>query len=1638
MLGGLAYNRQYHESEGIAYNSDETYEIEIEWKLGHSCSDAPNETRLLATVVADWSHPLGNLSADPAADYGCTLWNIFTYIHADDGQCTLGVDLLDKERCNGQINTGLQYVWGWPRTLGKTSARYLKGDFTIPDFAAATTHTLQIKVNQTGFDCSSVPISGDAFIPFTDCTRYNVIWDGERKTVRDAAQSAAAVDGSVSTYEDLVAPTTFVQQTSFSLPEYLYAAYCRATDGICNTNLRASGQIYGSDMMAKFLYGPDILSRRRRRNLQTTTTDPPTPPPPTPLPPESNLGPLEIWGSDVSSFFGTRLAVLPNGVSSTHERVRIDADLPYRYLSLRSYSPDARLRLDSLRFFGETQTGTGASPSLPPVMVNSPPPSASPGVDVALSEGRDSVSLGNLYGQVMGPTLAAPYIAPGLEFTPSSGSSSSSSSNSNNYFRPYYGRKLDEVPVSSPKELAAISELFADVLNYTTPITSSEHAFAILQHAIVKHVGDDHPMANRSNWPVPQKTFQERINGIEYEIETDLFDVDDGANWWNHVEIVDLTHSAGLFGLYPLRLANGMSARTPAASLAVAMALANRSSANNVSSLPTAETTLVDTSCAVVGCAFSRLEYPILHQSMDAWFFATSSSRDDQMIAVWLLSTAVAPAIRRIVDKALFCASASLCKELCELCSGLPHANSSAEAVLRATEEAFVWSSDRQQSTNPLECSQSAGCIASVAERAAARLGTIAFPDADGFGTIASANSDLFAFVREHIAANESFQSGTEMRLDVVRKHYDELTKLFPLAEYDDGDADRLADEAPEDDDGVDHVFVAWFRNLTANEKRMHLVTSTTRDHVLKGADFESISAAHMQAVRAWAQSGGGIGHGPNNTGVCADPHFPNRTISCRKYFSLMAMILKRMRNARDVKHKTGADAPDRRKLTESSHKELTEHVEKALDQTCCAKFESDGRVECGKQYCEHHAAQQTAKRAAHMLRRMESTPSDRTKTHKPLTPDVHAVIENIILPETHSDPECRVVNRSSLAHGGPTRWECMGKSFVHHASKRYGFDAETVKNTMEKAGFSVGESMQSFQRAAGMFREIRSSGDVRRKKQGRRASSKSAASKTARELLAKYPDPVGRQLSEDDAMSATSDEDEAMRLTVTRGTTRSGKRRTHGFAHAAKTIAEKRNVDRNVSSMLKAHFQRVESVQHSDRLRRSAAGSRATRFDKTPRAAHFHYDNLRQHFFSPSLSFQVLNADEGSLASRFKGAATHLGDLFVQWQGVHYTANLVDVRRRRARERRLSEDGQSETERTKTAMGLYDELERQEKQRHKNRVEALSRTEHGRRMSEDELHQQTRANHFEIPANHRLSWVHELVDWEALADEWTRLHDIFSKRDEARMHGRSMKDILHSHQTGYSLLDDHTKFGFSKVGDAIRRLWHRKTNGSDVGFVEHTRSKDDRAGKHVPEGRGHHVRRLAESFLGPVVRAPYALFDTVLFRGTYREYVAPRATENIFVSALRYVVFSTVGCYLVKPSEFAVSSQNDDPENPGAATDGAQIKVLRVDSARFCFPAIPFVIPTLPTWREFTKSEGIDYEILTYEVCAHCTAPRPWPSYAHAHAPRGVLLRRSTAHRRATSRQLETSSSSFWVSTSSRRPHAGSAFRAFCAAPRR
>ena len=89
---------------------------------------------------------------------------------------------------------------------------------------------------------------------------------------------------------------------------------------------------------------------------------------------------------------------------------------------------------------------------------------------------------------------------------------------------------------------------------------------------------------------------------------------------------------------------------------------------------------------------------------------------------------------------------------------------------------------------------------------------------------------------------------------------------------------------------------------------------------------------------------------------------------------------------------------------------------------------------------------------------------------------------------------------------------------------------------------------------------------------------------------------------------------------------------------------------------------------------------------------------------------------------------------------------------------------------------------------------------------------------------------------------------------------------------------------------------------------------------------------------------------------------------EDVFTAFLRYVVYGTIGCYFTEPKANPVQTSIDNPDDPSEGADGDTLKVFRPDDTYLCFPSIPFVFPQMPTWREFTRSEGVDYHKLTYE----------------------------------------------------------------------
>jgi len=1335
---------------------------------------------------------------------------------------------------------------------------------------------------------------------------------------------------------------------------------------------------------------------------------------------ESNLGPLELWASDTSSFFGTLVAVFPHGLTSRVVSTRIEHATPHRYWTLRAYDPEQRMRLDSMRLFGEWE-GT----SIPPQLSSC---SHAGFADIDLVADAGFVETPR-YGEAVAmpiftpqspppaPPASPPFVAT-IAYQRGAGS----------------GRRLSS---EEARRIASLQRemrvLWKSVLRSVAdePPTSYREAMTMLGALLQSRgVPIDSQYGSVYNWT--ESAIQNATNAIRETTNsaaTEYLNTTERDAWWNNLEHHhDELDSSGLFSNYPVRTPPGAFGRSPAASLVVALAMTNGTESNLPEALA-AEEQLLNVSCAhLSGCDHHEhmLESsPILNADFDTEHPYTATARDDGAWVTWLISATVGPTVHLISTQMLVCASQQACGQHCGMCHRSNAATQDNEPIeiVRTVERALVGGAG--SSTDVIECVQTPSCIDEVAGKAAEALRTFVFTATDAVSGLARSNRALWEYAASEMQTNASFYDRRTTRAEAAKAHqlaFRANRAPVWVRPFVVENGRRLAErqsEALNGDFGDNETrFVEWLRALTPSERQLFVASHHTTHLLQSNASYHELTKAHMQFVQTWSRVGSHVGEKPNRMGTCADPQFLNRTVSCRVHAVLVAKALTHLRRDEDRREHEAAGGERRPRRRASNEPEMREHINRQLAESCCARF-ADGREECGEKYCEHHLTREVTKRMAHVVRKLadENHPSSAK-----IGPDIHAIIENVLLPELHPDPECQTINMSSLHYGGPTRTECIGRSLLKHASKKYGVDGDTIERKMQEYGVSTGQSLQKMQSFTGMFAEVRSAGNKikRQREQTHKAKAAANAAKLIRDAEKKGKKASGRRMqerahgltpgqrhaerrrrklqAEEDAMS---DEELAQHHAATRGTQVADGRNRHGFAHSASTVKQNRAALKNASDEVDQSFRRLERRAHSERLRRMSEGRAGlSNRENVPSAMSFHRDNFFQKLVSPVFAMEVLQADEGSLTSRFAAGLSKLGDISRRWSEMHVESNRVDIERRRRRARQLAEEDDIK----KDANSFYDELDRRQTARETARVAELSATAvaGGRRLDEAELKavrervaRETRRRTPEIPANHALSWVHELVHWPTVADEWTRIHDIVAQRHEMRIQGRKMHEILRKHPTGYSFLDNHETFAFSKVGDALRRLWHRRVNGTDAHFVNHTRSHYDHAGKHAPERHGR-LRRLSEGFLGPVVAAPYALFDTVLY-GTVASgagaVTVPETGEDIFTAAIRYVVYGTIGCYLTQPSLSSSSTSIENPDDPSEGADGDTLKVFKPDDSFLCFPAIPFVLPLMQTWREFTKSQGVEYHKLTYEVRAQLGAPP-----AHSCLPAHIASRNPTA----------------------------------------
>ena len=964
--------------------------------------------------------------------------------------------------------------------------------------------------------------------------------------------------------------------------------------------------------------------------------------------------------------------------------------------------------------------------------------------------------------------------------------------------------------------------------------------------------------------------------------------------WWNNLEISRCKHE-----LYARRVMPNAHGRSAAASVALAITLAHPKRSVMVGQRAT-----LDAMCTALGGCDQGDYWTSIHDRDDADVNEDTPDPkhlpiDDAGWALQLLSRAIEVAVHAVIEGMLICLAPALCTSHCDVCNewvGL--GNATAEQVLRET-ELRLHSSIYDRSRSVLDCVASFDCLADVANEVSMQLTWPAhsmnelpalsnartLPATVRMEVVAKANIGLLEGARAEAKQNASWQVRRPARFALLREHIDQVRahEFTPLGEDDEvvEAGRRLAERPPPSPPP-----------LTPMQELMKEKTNETCQQLaIKNATGAHDS--HVQTTHLWMYLEGGGNDRRGQGRICVDCQFPNFTTSCRQHFAHVGRAL--------VKMRLDAEKPPEVSYSERKRR-MTEHVRNHMDQMCCAQM-PNGKEECAAKYCIVHVRRTMMKRATHVARKMTEEKHPSAVEHFGVATQVGMDIVN---PDLHHDPACRISNHSSDV----AKMECMGKSILHHLGKEHGLDAESLQSKLDEMNINVGESLVSMAKTFGWVREGR--GPVKSsffEKQARDTeASNTLMHESRRRAEAMHAGRAGRRLEET----------------------------THSLGQHAVQAGSLRRQLQNASGVMHRGLMAVDRAATAANNEQSRGTQGAALRARTPRPDDLEWHTAMSSMPSPLATLLAVSSEEGSIASRFGGGIVKLNALRDRVsEAMHTTRRRLEAHSESVR-RKLHPNAAH-------ADALYEELERSY---------AAS---------------QTKQPVLELPESHALSWVHELVDWDHVFDEGSRLYGIVRARHKLRETGATHAEVVAAHPTGYSYLDDARHSRPSILGDAVRRVLYRKETGADPPWHEpallrrvHRRMSERPDGG---EGRGSHLRRLGVAFFEATIAAPFSFVDTLMPSG-----VTVKASEITFWEAtLRYVVSSTVGCYFVAPVKEEPDTQGDD-----GTQDGDRMFVMRPSEEKLCFPAFPFALPQLPTFREITRTEGVDQYKLNYHDYCH------------------------------------------------------------------
>lgn len=458
----------------------------------------------------------------------------------------------------------------------------------------------------------------------------------------------------------------------------------------------------------------------------------------------------------------------------------------------------------------------------------------------------------------------------------------------------------------------------------------------------------------------------------------------------------------------------------------------------------------------------------------------------------------------------------------------------------------------------------------------------------------------------------------------------------------------------------------------------------------------------------------------------------------------------------------------------------------------------------------------------------------------------------------------------------------------VAHLAIKHGISPSEVQDRMREYGIKVGDTMLYAAQSMNLFKEARSGGDHKRtdtlSSRGKMQKTRDAASAEAHKILHDFKKrkqrggDQGRRLGE--TLYGDEDEDAMPRFPDPQHQSREAKLNTLRYGLRVYNDPKQRSIDPEVAAYaMWRHFNDTKALgpsfkslertaQNSRRERRRKLHSASSKQTKAkPRTALDFTD------FAPSPSpFKMLTSTIGALQATDGSMLRRLAPAVQAMEAARNRhSSMITGALDRHERRRLEREGRRLSEKPVAPEELYKHLDKHTGNR--------------------------RHLHMELPGDHALSWVHDVVGggagWRDMHHEAKRMARIEDDRRVLREEGKlSHAQIAEMHPTGYDHLDRNA-YKPSMLGDFFRRLAARKTTGADPAWVKprwwsfkaRQRRLSEEETTEMPVSVG---RRLGQSFFEGIIDAPFAFSDTLLPSGVTVE----QSPITLWEGALRYIVY--------------------------------------------------------------------------------------------------------------------------------------------------